>query len=107
MEGAGGTEAKSSDHFGGYVVAAKRRGDPLAARSLAVGTGDAAHPQRLGRTAIELARQLARPLLEVAHRRIGHAPLVAPGEAGFFPQNSRRAARDGVGDVSAAVGGRA
>jgi len=41
-------------------VPAQERRDPLAARGLAVGAGDAANPERFGRTAVELVRQRAR-----------------------------------------------
>src|SRR6185503_7251377 len=54
--------------------------------------------------AVELRGKLTRALLEIAHRRIRHAPFIAPGEAGLFPQHRGGAALHRVGDVRATVG---
>src|SRR5687767_14876344 len=85
-------------------MAAERGGDPLAAGSLAVGAGHAAHPQRFGRTAIELVREDAGALLQVPDRDVGQLPLSRPIEALFFPDHRARTVLERLADVRAAVG---
>ena len=78
-------------------------GEPLRARRLAVGAGDAAHPERVRRPAVELVREESRPLAQPADGAVRRPPLGAPGKAFGFPDHRGRAALDRLRDVAAPV----
>ena len=80
-------------------------GDPVRARRLAVGAGDADHPQRLRRAGRRRHRRSRRASpAGPSTGRLRQRPRAVPVEAAAFPEHRAGAARDRVGDERAAVG---
>ncbi len=99
------SRAERADDARFCAAPAERGGNPLAAGSLAVGAGDAAHPQRLGGPAVKLRGERAGLLLEPGDGAVRHSPFVPPGKAGLFPHDRRGAAPERLADIGATVGG--
>src|SRR5271170_4054721 len=82
---------------------------PLRARRLAVGAGNAAHPHRIGWTAVKVVREETGLRLETLDAGIRQPPCpfkcALPGKARAFPDHRRATALDRLRDVAPAVSG--
>ena len=81
----------------------ERVGDPVRARRLAVGAGDADHPQASRRAAIDEIGDDAQPPLQAFDWQLRNVPLVIPGESRRLPQHRRGASSDGIRHELAAI----
>src|SRR3990172_2513657 len=78
-------------------------GDPVAARGLAVGPGNAHGPEVLRGTAIQFVRDIAGLFAQSFDRNVRHLPRRTPLESGSLPQDRGGAALERLSDVPAAV----
>jgi hypothetical protein len=97
------TVAQRAEHRGAASGHLETVRDPVRTRCLAVGAGDADHPQRLRRVSEDGVGDRAQFRLQVIDRLMRGAPLIAPVESRWLEQHRCSTARDRVGDECAAI----
>ena len=107
IERAREARAERPDHRGLRAAGAARLGDPVAAGGLAVGAGDADHPQPLGGTSVDLVCQTAGEPAQVLDSQVRHPPARIPFEAPAFPEHRGGAALERRRNEFAPVAARA
>ena len=95
--------AECSQHRTFPADGVKSGSDPMCARGLAVGAGDADHPQFTRGMSVDEIGDCPKLRLEILERQVGQLPGMIPMEPVGLPENGAGALRDGISDECATV----
>ncbi|MCY1291673.1 hypothetical protein D9M70_408720 [compost metagenome] len=107
LQGTGEAGAERADGRARGARGLQHARQPLAARGLAVGAGDAGHGQAAHRIAVPAGSDRAGKLMQVADRQVRHDIAKRPVEAVGLIDDGAGASRDGLLDIGPPVGGQA